>query len=241
MPQVVQDLGQRQALRELQSHAPVARKVAGRRENQVAGARQAENRLGGGAHRHAEARDLGQAAGDERGARVVTEPEAVADAGGDRHHVLHRAADLHPDKVGAEIHAHAAAVQQCGGFAREAGIAGGERQRARQPARHLFGKRRARTARRNARRRPAPARRSGAEASPVPGSKPLHSQTSGARLLPLERLRRPATGVAARQEICACREVRAHLHWGGISMFGQVPLVAARARHRVGLCRIACP
>ena len=143
MPQVVQDLSQRQALRELQSHAPVARKVAGRRENQVAGARQAENRLGGAAHRHAEARDLGQAARDERGARVVTEPEAVGDAGGDRHHVLHRAADLDADKVGAEIHAHAAAVQQCGGFAREAGIAGGERQRAGQPARHLFRERRA--------------------------------------------------------------------------------------------------
>jgi hypothetical protein len=140
MPQVVQDVVQRQALRELQSHPPVARKVSGRGENQVAGTRQAENRLGGGAHRHTEARDLGQAAGDERGACVVTEPEAVADAGGDRHHILDRAADLHPHKVGAEIHAHAAAVQQSSGFAREAGIAGGERQRAGQPARHLFRK-----------------------------------------------------------------------------------------------------
>ena len=46
------------------------------------------------AHRGRQPRDLDQAAGDERGHRVVAEAEALDDAGGDRHHVLQRAADL---------------------------------------------------------------------------------------------------------------------------------------------------
>ena len=95
-----------------------------------------------GAHGGAEARDLGEATRDERGARVVAEAEAVGDAGGDGHDVLDRAADLHADEVGAVVHAHPAAVHEGGGLARERRIARRERERARQPARDLLGERR---------------------------------------------------------------------------------------------------
>ncbi len=50
--------------------------------------------------RHAEPGDLRQAAGDQRRPRVVAQPEAVEDAGGDRDHVLERPAQLDPDHVG---------------------------------------------------------------------------------------------------------------------------------------------
>ena len=49
---------------------------------------------GPAAHRGGQARDLDEAAGDERGHRVVAEAEALDDARGDRDDVLQRAADL---------------------------------------------------------------------------------------------------------------------------------------------------
>ena len=222
MPQVLQDFFQRFALRQLQPHAPVARKVAGRRENQVAGTGQAEDGLGGSAHRHAEAGDLGQAAGDERGARVVTEAEAVADAGGDRHHILHRAADLDADEVGAVVHAHAPAVQQCRRLARESGIAGGERQRAGQAARHLFGKRRAgqgaATCAGSQRLLDDLVRKQ----SGVLGSKPLHSQTSGARLSLSQYVSSsPRPESRPRKRSALAGKSALTFTWGGISTFGR--------------------
>jgi len=51
------------------------------------------------AHRHAQPGDLGQAAADHRGPGVVADAEALRDAGGDRHHVLQRPAELAADHV----------------------------------------------------------------------------------------------------------------------------------------------
>ena len=51
------------------------------------------------AHVHREPRDLGDAAGDQAGARVETKAKALGRAGGDRDHVLERAADLDADEV----------------------------------------------------------------------------------------------------------------------------------------------
>ena len=51
------------------------------------------------AHRLAEPRHLGEAARDQRGRRVVAEPAALDDAGGDRQHVLDRAAQRHAQHV----------------------------------------------------------------------------------------------------------------------------------------------
>ena len=51
------------------------------------------------AERDADARDLGEPARDQRDPRVRAEPEAVGDTGGDRDHVLERAADQHAEHV----------------------------------------------------------------------------------------------------------------------------------------------
>ena len=57
------------------------------------------------AERDAEPRELGEAARDERGLRVVAVAEAVGDAGTDGEHVLQRARDLAPDDVGVRVDA----------------------------------------------------------------------------------------------------------------------------------------
>src|SRR5688572_15842666 len=123
---------------ELQTDTAVTRELTGGGENQVAGAGQAENRVGLRAHGRAQACDLGEAARDEGGARVVPEAETVADARRDGHYVLHRATDLHAHEVGAVVHAHAPAVHDGGGLPGERGVARGERERARQTARDLL-------------------------------------------------------------------------------------------------------
>src|SRR5688572_3016541 len=56
--------------------------------------------------------------------------------------------------------------------------------------------------------------------SPVPGSKPLHSQTSGAGFF-LRTSVRPATGVAARKRSALAGKSALTFTWGGISMFGR--------------------
>jgi hypothetical protein len=62
----------RAALRELQADAAVARELARRRKDEIAGAGEAEERFGRAAERHAEASHLGEAPRDERRARVQT-------------------------------------------------------------------------------------------------------------------------------------------------------------------------
>ena len=86
-----------------QSDAPVAREVAGAGQHQVSQARQTRSasRVCRPARRRA-AR-LGETARDQRGARVVAEAQAVARAGGDREHVLDRAADLDAGQVVADV------------------------------------------------------------------------------------------------------------------------------------------
>ena len=59
-------------------------------------------RAAGGAR---QPRDLGQAARDERGERVVPEAQPFDHAGGDRDDVLQRAADLDADDVGRSVQA----------------------------------------------------------------------------------------------------------------------------------------
>ena len=71
-------------------------------------ARERERRA---AARDGEARDLGEAARDERGARVVAEAEPVDRAGGDRDDVLQRAAALDADDVVARVRAQVGRVE----------------------------------------------------------------------------------------------------------------------------------
>ncbi len=61
-----------------------------------------------------EPHDLGEAPGDQGGAGVGTETQAIGDPGGDREHVLGGAAHLDPDDVSTGIGAKPWGVQQVG-------------------------------------------------------------------------------------------------------------------------------
>ena len=79
---------------ELDADGAVAREIAGAGEDEVADAGEAGEGLAAASAGDGEARDLGDAAGDESGGGVVAEVEAVDDAGGEGDDVLERAAEL---------------------------------------------------------------------------------------------------------------------------------------------------
>src|SRR5690606_6973352 len=90
-----EDLGELAALAELVADGAVAGELAGAGQHEIADAGEAGEGLLIGAAGGGEADHLGEAAGDEGGARVVAGLEAVDDAGADGEHVLERAAELH--------------------------------------------------------------------------------------------------------------------------------------------------
>jgi hypothetical protein len=98
-PSSADDRVQGLALRQAEADAAVARQVAGAGEDQVAHAGQAHEGFRLPAQRGAQAGDFGQAARDQRGARVQPQAQAVGHAGGDGQHVLDRAAHFHADQV----------------------------------------------------------------------------------------------------------------------------------------------
>ena len=81
----------------------IARAGRGAGEDQVAEARQSDKRLPPRAIGEAEPGHLGEAARDQRRARVLAEAFAVDHPAGDREHVLDRAADLRAGNVVAEV------------------------------------------------------------------------------------------------------------------------------------------
>ena len=157
------------------------------------------------AERHAEARDLGQAARDQRGARVVAEPQPVADAGRDRHHVLHRAADLHADRGRRRVDAQRAAVQQRAALRAKRGSRRRERQRAGRPRATSSAKIGPESA---PQRAPTLCGRGDLvrQGAGALGSKPLHSQTNG---VPREHLQRVAQSGHRRRDEHEARASRA--------------------------------
>ncbi|KAG1245678.1 hypothetical protein G6F65_021105 [Rhizopus arrhizus] len=84
-----------------------------------------------------------KAAGDERGAGVGAQLQAVSDAAGDRDHVLQRTAHFHADQVGAGVDAQRGAMEGGGGGLAQGGAGAGDGQRHRQPLRDFAGKGRA--------------------------------------------------------------------------------------------------
>ena len=142
MAEIGNHIFERAATCQLETDTAVARQVAGRREDEIAGTGEAHEGFRLPAERRAKPRDFGKAARDQRRARIQPQAQAIGDAGGDRHHVLHRAADLDADQIRAVVDPHASAVQQRRGFARERGVARGKRERAGQAARDLFRERR---------------------------------------------------------------------------------------------------
>ena len=99
------DLVEGAALPELDADVAVAALRAAARRDEIAHAREPGEGQRLAAERDAEPRELREAAGDERGLRVVAVVETVGHAGTDRQHVLERARDLAPDDVGVRVHA----------------------------------------------------------------------------------------------------------------------------------------
>eukprot|EP01136_Pigoraptor_vietnamica_P036906 Opistho-1_new@104121 len=139
-----QHLGQRAALRQLQADLPVARQVAGGGEHQIAQAAEAHEGVDARAQGRAQARDLGQAAGDERGARVEAQAHAVGNAGGDGDDVLDRATHLHAHRVGRGVEAQRFAVEGLDGLVAQRLVGAGGHQRRGLAARYLEREARAR-------------------------------------------------------------------------------------------------
>ncbi len=124
-------------------HRPVSRQVGVAGEHQVAQPGQAGEGERVGALLHRQPRDLGQAAGDERGQRVGAEAAAVADPGGDGHHVLDAAADLHAHHVAGGVGPEGLAVEGVLHLPRDPLPARRHRHRGGQPLGHLLGEGRA--------------------------------------------------------------------------------------------------
>ena len=95
------DFGNRPAVRQLDADVPVAAERAGARQHEIAEPAQSGERLAAPADGARQARDLGEAARNQRGERVLSETEPLDHAGGNRDDVLQRAADLDADDVGA--------------------------------------------------------------------------------------------------------------------------------------------
>src|SRR5205823_664690 len=81
------------------SYTAVAGKSAGTSEDEITEASQAGHCLLASAARDYQARDLGQATGDEGGDRVVAQTQSVTNSGGDGDDVFQSAAQLDADDV----------------------------------------------------------------------------------------------------------------------------------------------
>ena len=115
------------ALSEHHAKAAVTRLVVGTGQHQIAQASHPHKGGRIGTQRFAQAGHLGQTAGDQRRTGVGTKTNAVGHPGANRNHVLHRAAQLHADKIGVAVNAEAlAAVQQLLEIVGEGPIGGGQ-------------------------------------------------------------------------------------------------------------------
>ena len=130
-----QHVVERAAAPELDADLTVAAAMAGAGEHEIAEPAQAGQRVGAAAHRRRQARDLDEAAGDERGHRVVAEAEALDDAGGNRHDVLQRAADLDAGDVVGGVEPQRRPAELAPGRARAASARRGRHRRPRSAGR----------------------------------------------------------------------------------------------------------
>ena len=96
-------IGEPEVAPEREPEPAVAGKIAGAGEHEVAEAGEAHQRFRARAECGAEAQHFGEAARDETGTRVEAHLHAVGDAGRDREHVLHRAAELGTENVVAGV------------------------------------------------------------------------------------------------------------------------------------------
>ena len=99
-------------LPELEAHGAVAALRAGTGGHHVADPGQSAEGQHPATQCDAEAAQLGQPPGDQHRSRVLPEPQPVADAGGDRHHVLRRPRNLTAHDVGAHVDPKGAGVEE---------------------------------------------------------------------------------------------------------------------------------
>ena len=137
MAELFENRVERLAPGEQQPDAPVAGQLPGTGQDKVSRSCESHESLGPPAQRHPEPRHLGKAPGDQRSPRVQAEAQAVADTGGDRHHVFHRSADLDAREVGAEIDPEHRLVQFAREALRERSVPRGERERSGKSLRHF--------------------------------------------------------------------------------------------------------
>ena len=187
------------ALSEHHAKAAVTRLVIGAGQHQVA--QPCHSHKGGriGTQRFAQAGHFGQATGDQRSTRIRAETDAVRHPGPDGNDVLHRAAQLHADKIGIAVHAEAfAAMQQLLKIVGKCLVGGRQRNRRRQARSQLFGK-----------RRPGDHRQRDRCSQRFAGN--VLQQTSGFRFQPL---RRPYnTRIRTHQRLNLTQDFAKHVAW----------------------------
>ena len=110
--QVRENVGEDSAPRQAQADATVARQVPGAGQHQIAEPRQTHQRFALSTECGRQPSGFGEPPGNERCARVVAEGEPVAYPGGDRQHVLDRAAGFHAGQVVTHIGAEGVAAQK---------------------------------------------------------------------------------------------------------------------------------
>src|ERR1700736_2185291 len=84
---------------EFNANSAVAGKTSRRGEDQITQARQSRHGLGPPPAGHYQARHFGEAARDQRSYGIVTQTQAVADAGGDGHNIFQRAPEFHANHI----------------------------------------------------------------------------------------------------------------------------------------------
>src|SRR5262249_46784679 len=138
------DVLQLLAAAEPEPDAAVAREVAGARQYEISETREAVEGARIGAELDGEPADLREAAGDERGARVVPEAETIAHAGRERDDVLDCPPDLDADHVSRGVHAERRPVEEMLELLGDAEVARRGGHRGRDAARHFASEARAR-------------------------------------------------------------------------------------------------
>ena len=232
---------------EREAEAAIARFVVGAGEDEVAHAGEAHERFLAAAERQAETRHLGEAARDQRDARVRAEPEPVADAGADRVDVLRRAAHLDADDVVRGVGAKGLAADALGEPLRVVGVRRRDRHRRRQSRADLARERRSRKHGRRQAGRQQLRRPPGTAASPCRARSPSSPRPAGAaaaRASAVSVSRSAWLGTATSTSSAAAtaaREIRRGFEQLGERRVGEIARVAPLALHRRGVRGVASP
>ena len=97
-------IGQRHPLGQQHAQLAIPRQRPGAGEDQVAHPREPCEGLRPCPERRAEPGHFREAAGQQRRARIVAQPETFEDAGGDRHGVLQAACQFNADDITPRVH-----------------------------------------------------------------------------------------------------------------------------------------